>query len=149
MIVVQTEMANVDLNLLLSRLALPKLLANLEEAFFDLALYTRLQLLLHIVELKILSFEVLERVALLLCITWLHVSHDRLLCVSWPLHLIGHITEHTCIVLYFWNWLRPARWLGSFVWLARVLASLTKERLLYRLVLLVRKHCCILSDRLC
>ena len=68
MIVVQTEMANVDLNLLLSRLALPKLLANLEEAFFDLALYTRLQLLLHIVELKILSFEVLERVALLLSV---------------------------------------------------------------------------------
>lgn len=69
MIVVQTEMANVDLNLLLSRLAFAELLANLEEAFFDLALYTGLQLLLHIVELEILSFEVLEWVALLLCIT--------------------------------------------------------------------------------
>lgn len=148
MIVVQTEMANVDLNLLLSRLAFAELLANLKEAFFDLALYTGLQLLLHIVELEILSFEVLEWVALLLCITWLHVSHDRLFCVSWPLHLISHIAEHTCIVLYFRNWLRPARWLGSFVRLARVLASLTKERLLYRLVLLVWKQGCILSDRL-
>ena len=49
MIVVQTEMANVDLNLLLSRLAFAKLLANLKEAFFDLALDAGLQLLFHVI----------------------------------------------------------------------------------------------------
>ena len=82
MVVVQAQMADIDLNFLVSSclttFAIPvtKLLSYLKEALFDLSFNTRLQLLLHVVQLQVLSFEVLEWVAFLIVFTPLHVLHD-------------------------------------------------------------------------
>jgi len=79
MVVMQAEMANIHLHLLTLDLCfLAELLANLKEAFLDFTLHAWLELLLHVVQLQVLAFEVLEWVALLLCITRFHVFHDRL-----------------------------------------------------------------------
>jgi len=75
----QAEMAHIHLYFLTLDLRLvAKLLANLKEALLDLTLHSWLELLLHVVQFQILAFEVLERVALLLSVTRLHVFHDRL-----------------------------------------------------------------------
>ena len=52
MVIVQAEMAHVDLNLFtLDLCLLSKLLPDLEETFLDFTLNSRLQLFLHVVKL--------------------------------------------------------------------------------------------------
>ena len=70
-------MANVNLYFLpLDRLLPSKFLPNLKEALFDLSFYSWFELFLHIIKLKVLSFEILQWVAFLLCVTSFHVFHD-------------------------------------------------------------------------
>ena len=77
----QTQVADVHLHFLgLSLRALSaELLLYLEETLFDLSLYARLELLLHVVKLKVLSFEIFQWIALILTVTGFHVFIDRLL----------------------------------------------------------------------
>ena len=79
MVVVQAEVADVDLHLFsLNRLLATELLPDLEKSFLDFPFDPWLQLLLHVVQLEVLAFEILKRVALLFGITRLHVLHYRL-----------------------------------------------------------------------
>ena len=70
MVIVETEMAHVNLDLLvlIATFTLSKFLSNLKETFLNFSLDTWLQLLLHVVELEVLSLEVLQRVAFLFAI---------------------------------------------------------------------------------
>lgn len=105
-------MADVDLDLIAGRVgSLAEFLANLEEALFNLAFNTRLQLLLHVVKLEILAFEVLERIAFLLNVGSLHVLHDGLLSVAdhcGVLLVLRHRVQHALVIhLAHWGrWLR-------------------------------------------
>ena len=111
-------MANVNLDLLIFALAfaLTELLPNLEEALLDFSLDPRLELLLHVVELEVLTLEVLERIALLLGITRLHVAHDGFFTASSSvigsgsriLHLMGHVAQDTLVIWHFWDDLRSS-----------------------------------------
>lgn len=90
----QTEMAHIDLHLFSFRLLagvnttlafwFPKLLSDFKEAFFNLSFYTRLELLLHVVEFEVLSFEILEWMPfLLLLVTVLTHSSQFFKCLDW------------------------------------------------------------------
>ena len=70
MVIVETEMAHVNLDLLvlIATFTLSKFLSNLKETFLNFTLDTWLQLLLHVVELEVLSLEVLQRVAFLFAV---------------------------------------------------------------------------------
>ena len=70
MVIVETEMAHVNLDLLvlIATFTLSKFLSNLKETFLYFSLDTWLQLLLHVVELEVLSLEVLQRIAFLFAI---------------------------------------------------------------------------------
>ena len=104
MVVVQAQMAHVDLDLLFCCFSFAEFLSDLEESFFDLSLHPWLQLLLHIVKLKILSFEVLERVAFLFGITRFHVLHDWLLTIrGGDLLVMCHIVKHAVVVDCSWD----------------------------------------------
>jgi len=93
-VVMQTEMADIDLHLFsFSLLAgvnttlafrFSKLLSDFKEAFFNLSFYTRLELLLHVVEFEVLSFEILEWMPfLLLLVTVLTHSSQFFKCLDW------------------------------------------------------------------
>lgn len=110
-------MAHVHLYFVLASTAAPstptclpiaKLLPNLEEAFLDFLFDPRLQLSLHIVELQVLPFEVLERIALLLGVAPLHVLGDWLLPVSGRLLLlVDHVVEHAAVRTTIWCCTHP------------------------------------------
>ena len=102
MVVVETEMAHVDLDLITGSLSLSKLLSDLKEALFDLSFNTGFQLLLHIVELKVLSFEVLKREALLFGVTRLHILHDRLISIFSSICqlILSHCLEHAIVITH-------------------------------------------------
>jgi len=88
-VVVETQMADVHLHFF-SRdgFVATELLPDFEEPFFDLALDAGLQLLLHVVQLQVLAFEVLEWQALFFVFCFLDILHDRsmllrLLLLNW------------------------------------------------------------------
>ena len=70
MVIVETEMAHVNLDLLvlIATFTLSKFLSDLKETFLDFTLDAWLQLLLHVVELEVLALEVLQRIAFLFAV---------------------------------------------------------------------------------
>ena len=92
-------MAHVDLHFLISgslaTFSLAELLADLKEALFDLSFYAGLELLFHVVELEVLSFEILEWIALLIMLLALHVLHDRFLSIGGRIEMVPcHVVKH-------------------------------------------------------
>ena len=72
----KAKMANVNLNFFpFDRLLATKFLPNFEKALFNLSFNARFELFLHIIKFEVLSFEILERIAFLLCVTCFHVFH--------------------------------------------------------------------------
>jgi len=119
-VVVQTEMAHIHLHLFSFRLlagvnttlafSFSKLLSDLKEALLNLAFYTRFELLLHVVELKVLSLEILEWMPLLL--------------------LLVTVLTHSSQFFKCLDWLRKASLVNYFLFFSGVLPVLTAFRML-------------------
>ena len=99
MVVVQAQVADVDLHFLISgslaTFSFAELFADLKEALFDFSFDAGLELLFHVVELEVLPFEILEWIALLIMLLALHVLHDRFLSIRGRIKMVPcHVVKH-------------------------------------------------------